>query len=103
MRQLAVSTSDNAGRTQWVDAVDQDGRVYYWNPLTQETTWTMPEGFVVSSEPPVVHTHDNEGKHDDSVSTALPDGWVELFDETNQTAYYYNQTTGQSVWERPTS
>lgn len=32
---------------------------------------------------------------------SLPAGWVELFDEANQRAYYYNEAEGVTQWDRP--
>ena len=35
--------------------------------------------------------------------SVLPEGWQEYFDETNQCAYYYNESTHTTQWEVPTS
>merc|ERR1712139_298644 len=32
-------------RGDWVRYSDNDGKHYYYNSTTQETTWTAPEGF----------------------------------------------------------
>jgi hypothetical protein len=29
----------------------------------------------------------------------LPDGWEELFDEAEGQAYYFNEATGETVWD----
>jgi len=33
----------------------------------------------------------------------LPEGWVEVPDEASGAVYYYNNNTGESLWERPTA
>ena len=32
----------------------------------------------------------------------LPEGWEEYFDDEQQRPYFYNEETGETVWERPT-
>jgi len=35
--------------TAWVAYQDDEGREYYFNTITEETTWEKPEGYVVSA------------------------------------------------------
>ena len=37
------SSSDPWGGTGWVSVTAEDGRIYFWNQETDETTWTQPE------------------------------------------------------------
>jgi hypothetical protein len=36
-------------------------------------------------------------------SGPLPDGWREEFDEATSRAYWFNENTGESTWERPSA
>ena len=38
---------------------------------------------------------------DDTVTPPLPDGWVEETDPSSGRAYYYNQESGKTCWQRP--
>lgn len=57
----------------WQALQDDEGRTYYYNSESQETSWTLPEGEVVWT----VYTTD-EGKD-----------------------YYYNEATGETTWDKP--
>ncbi|CAK7905846.1 pre-mRNA-processing protein Prp40p [[Candida] anglica] len=58
----------------WEAVVDDEGRTYYYNTVTQETSWTNPA--VKSSGWKAYKT--DEGKE-----------------------YYYNESTGETTWETP--
>jgi hypothetical protein len=36
-----------------------------------------------------------------SEEDALPEGWIEVADPSTGEAYFYNETTGETIWERP--
>jgi hypothetical protein len=38
----------------------------------------------------------------DSHQTTLPEGWVEVNDQTSGMVYYYNEISGATTWDRPT-
>lgn len=59
--------------TSWETLTDDQGRTYYYNPSTQETSWTLPDQSKWQ-----VYTTD-EGKE-----------------------YYYNESTGVTTWDKPT-
>lgn len=58
----------------WQEVQDDQGRVYYYNSETQETSWENPEA---ASSVWKVYTTE-EGKE-----------------------YYYNETTGETTWDKP--
>jgi hypothetical protein len=63
----------------WSEALDPtSGHVYYYNSVTQETSWEYP-------------------------GTPLPNDWVETTDPTSGQIYYYNSVTQETSWERPTA
>jgi len=61
----------------WVAHVDGEGRTFYANSKTGESSWTAPEP-----------------------DTPLPHGWVASQDNEGRT-YYSNAITGESTWTRP--
>lgn len=60
----------------WQEVKDDQGRTYYYNPTTQETSWENPE--------------------------ATPSGltWKTYKTEDGK-EYYYNETSGETTWEKP--
>lgn len=59
----------------WQEAHDDQGRVYFYNSVTQETSWENPE-----------------------VATSLL--W-RAYKTDDGKEYYYNETTGETTWDRP--
>ncbi|RLN95717.1 hypothetical protein BBJ28_00005315 [Nothophytophthora sp. Chile5] len=63
----------------WEEAFDEAlGRVYYFNRLTGESSWTLPEAGVEAAAV-----------------------WQPAFDEASQTSYFYNVLTGETAWTLP--
>lgn len=60
----------------WEKIEDEDGNVYYYNSVTQETSWTNPE--LESGE----------------------DEWEEFTTDEGE-KYYYNSKTQETTWEKP--
>lgn len=60
----------------WQEVTDDEGRVYYYNSETQETSWVKPE----------------EGDSDSK--------WQAYKTEDGR-EYYYNEITGETTWEKP--
>ncbi|CAJ1362841.1 unnamed protein product [Effrenium voratum] len=65
----------------WSAYQDDQGRTYYANPSTGETSWDPPA----------------------PVAPALPDGWTAHQDPSTGKTFYANCTTGESSWEPPTA
>ncbi|KAM9895509.1 hypothetical protein OXX69_010992 [Metschnikowia pulcherrima] len=61
--------------SKWQQVHDDQGRVYYYNPETQETSWENPDA--------------------QSVGT-----WKTYTTEDGK-EYYYNETTGVTTWDKP--
>ncbi|KAK6456357.1 uncharacterized protein RJT20DRAFT_128222 [Scheffersomyces xylosifermentans] len=66
--------------SEWEKATDTEGRTYYYNSKTNETSWTIPE----SSE-----------------QTAASTGSWQEYTTDEGKKYYYNETTGETTWEIP--
>lgn len=59
----------------WEQVKDDQGRVYYYNSVTQETSWENPEA-----------------------SNSL--AW-KTYTTDDGKEYYYNETTGETTWDKP--
>ncbi|CAR21831.1 snoRNA-splicing protein PRP40 [Lachancea thermotolerans CBS 6340] len=70
--------------SSWKEANDAEGRVYYYNADSGETTWDKPRELFTQLELKLE-------KH----------GWKTGKTDEGQ-VYYYNQETGKSCWEIPT-
>ena len=68
---------------QWQEARAPDGRTYYYNAMTKETTWTKPADLMTPME---------------KALSSQP--WKE-FSTPDGRKYYYNAATKQTVWEMP--
>jgi transgelin len=68
----------------WEELKTDDGETYYYNSITDETSWEKPSGGASASAP----------------SGGLPEGWQELKTDDGET-YYYNSITDETSWERP--
>lgn len=73
-------------KKKWTKAHSSEGYPYYYNSLTGETQWELPDGF-----------QENEDKSKEQGAQSL---WVEGVSEEGYT-YYYNTETGESRWEKP--
>lgn len=60
----------------WQEVKDDQGRTYYYNPTTQETSWENPDAAPAGLSWKTYKTED--GKE-----------------------YYYNETSGETTWEKP--
>ena len=67
--------------SDWQEVVDPStGTVYYYNPTTQETSWTNP-----------------------AAPAAADSAWQEITDPSSGDKYYFNSITQETSWDRPAS
>ncbi|XP_054615009.1 rho GTPase-activating protein 27 [Dunckerocampus dactyliophorus] len=84
----------------WQVYTDQDsGKVFYFHPITRQTTWSDPRGPQPSSpadsDPP-------EGLLSPASSQAsCGSPWEQVLDPTSGRFYYYNPTSGATSWTAP--
>lgn len=100
------------GEPFWIEHKSPDGKAYYSNPITHETTWQRPANVLVRPGPPFV-TPSSQPSSSTNTSPQLPfpqgSGGAllvptKVWSEHNNSegkVYYYNKITLQSVWEKP--
>ena len=104
--------------TSW-RAYDADGRTYYHNEITKETTWDAPAVFKMADELSDDGGEENEEGRDeeeaDDGGEENEEGrdeeeaeeedeaprWRRAFDEDKQMSYYYHSSTKEVTWARP--
>jgi hypothetical protein len=107
----------------WVESEDpSSGEIYFFNSLTQETSWERPKAAESSKSPAYKgdksnvngndkltddseQISDHNGSYDNestrSPTSPLPKGWIESADPTSGETYYYNVKSEETRWERP--
>ena len=98
------------GEPFWIEHKSPDGKAYYSNPITQETTWQRPANVLVRPGPPFA-TPTSQPSSPTPPQLPLPQAsggalliptkvWSEHKNSEGK-VYYYNKITLQSVWEKP--
>ncbi|XP_068192206.1 rho GTPase-activating protein 27 [Antennarius striatus] len=77
----------------WQVHTDQDsGKVFYFHPLTRQTTWSDPhEGEHLTSPSALLSPASSQGSG----------SWEKLLDEVSGRVYYYDPTSGATSWTGP--
>ncbi|KAK6197949.1 uncharacterized protein RJT21DRAFT_122764 [Scheffersomyces amazonensis] len=74
----------------WEKVTDDEGRVYYFNSVTNETSWDVPEES---------KTEQVDGTKE-STEINNGTGWQQYTTDDGK-VYYYNESTGETTWEIP--
>lgn len=73
--------------TNWTKCIDKNtGHPYFWNMITKEVTWEMPEDFATYLQQTA-----NEPKQSSWILAYSDDG----------TQYYFNEAMREISWEKP--
>ncbi|TYZ57122.1 hypothetical protein PybrP1_009528 [[Pythium] brassicae (nom. inval.)] len=79
----------------WSEHFTKEGRVYYYNRSTKQSSWEKPADF----DGEAAATGGGADEKRASAKTAVE--WEELWDPKNERAYYYNRATRKTQWLRP--
>ncbi|XP_032058461.1 rho GTPase-activating protein 27 [Aythya fuligula] len=83
-------------RTDWETHMDTDsGHLFYYNPVTGETTWDCPfeqaeDGVSPAASPTSSLAHSPQFAE-----------WGQYVDEASGQAFFYNSVTGETSWDPP--
>lgn len=77
-----------AGWEQVMDA--NTNKPYYWNRVTNETSWTPPTAPATAAPPAGA-----------SPGVKLPEGWETATDPASGKPYYFNRASGATSWTPP--
>eukprot|EP00501_MAST-03F_sp_TOSAG23-6_P001230 GSMAST32.ASY1.ANO1.1276.1 assembled CDS len=87
------SSDDGGGSIEWEKYLDDTETVYYWNNVTEESTYTRPKHF---RTPRDINTNTDEKMNEQNIKD-----WEKYNDGDDNIPYYYNIISGESKYERP--
>jgi len=92
------STSLSLPGDEWEECVDAEGRTFFYNDRTGESTWDDPR----NNPSLMLMSGGGDGRDDDGGAMVLSSAgeWEEVVD-ADGAVYYYNSETGVTSWDRP--
>jgi len=96
----------------WAEVKDpKSGKVYYYNKKTKKTSWTAPEPEPEPEPVPAAVPEPEPEPEPEPVpepepeppADALPPGWTEHVDPRSGKTYYYNKSTKETSWKKPSA
>ena len=83
---------------EWSAFYDDDGRIYYYNAASGESSWEAPEQYNPPSDDPPHVT--GAGTKEPASSSSSSSAWVSYQDDEGRT-YYFNTETEETTWDTP--
>lgn len=89
----------------WISAIDEEtGHTYLYNDVTGESKWPSPPNTPAPQTGRSRKEYDeqddnNENNNYDRTNEERYDDWIKLYDDNQQSYYYYNDKTGESKWQ----
>jgi hypothetical protein len=101
---MATRQRQNLGQGWW-EMEDANGRVYYANKQTKQTSWKRPvlEPEVVEEPRAARQSATKENAPRAAAAPAPQDVWREVVDKKTGKTYYYNKETKETRWSNPLS
>ena len=90
-------------QTEWAEYYDEEsGAPYWYNTTSGETVWTDPNGGDGSGEYGSADAYGSDYNQTEGYGDDYGGGeYQEYFDDASGAPYWYNETTGETVWESP--
>lgn len=84
------------GQLEWSAFYDDEGRIYYYNNVSGESSWEAPEKF----NPPEEVPPEASASAVTTTTTSAPSVWVPYQDDEGRT-YYFNTESEETTWDKP--
>ena len=100
MQVMSARSSKRRETPRWQELYDDvTGAVYYYCASTDEYSYTKPAGF----DEQWLEAQDSGRLTERSTAQKKigGEGWIEMWDEESQAAYYMNEKTGETSWSLP--
>jgi hypothetical protein len=93
-----VESSPRIGN--WMEAFDHDGHKYYYNAVTEESSWEKPTGFVEVTAVDDTYVDDNDDDAEAKDVVRIGE-WTQATTDDGH-VYWIHDITGESTWDTPT-
>jgi hypothetical protein len=90
---------------EWSAFNDSDGKIFYYNSVTEESSWEPPEHFnpppPPEDEPAAENPEAGDGEEEEAKAEDQPTTKWSAFKDDEGREYFYNNESGETQWEKP--